>query len=78
MLYSTKCESIWIKNIFKSGGAASPKGKRIVLVLAPKWRHLEWSGSKFYEHSCWILLIDPSAQISYMIDGLKETVSKMI
>ncbi len=30
-------------------------------------------GSEFYELSCWILLVEPSAQISYMILNILRT-----
>jgi len=53
--------------VFKRGGAASQKGKRIDYFWHQSGAIFEWSGSEFYELSCWILLVEKSAQISYMI-----------
>ena len=46
--------------VFRGSGAASPKGKQSDAIF-------EWSGFEFCELSCWILLVEQSAQISYMI-----------
>ncbi len=69
-LYSTKYEWIWIGftgSGFRGGGAASPKGKRIRLVLALKWCLL-------WMWQIWVLwtqlldlLVQQSAQMSYRI-----------
>ncbi len=53
--------------VFKGGGAASPKGKQISYFWRQSGAIFEWSGSKFCELSCWILLVEQSAQKSYMI-----------
>ncbi len=53
--------------VFKRGGSASSKGKRIGLFWHQSSAIFECSGSEFYELICWILLVEPSAQISYMI-----------
>ncbi len=55
--------------LFKGDGAASPKGKRISYFWCLRGAIFEWSGSEFYKLSCWILLVEPSAQISYVIDN---------
>ncbi len=53
--------------VFKGGGVASPKGKWISKFWCQSGVIFEWSGSEVYELSCWILLVEQSAQISYMI-----------
>ncbi len=57
-----------LDQVFKRGGAASPKGKQIGWFWRQSGTMFEWSGSKFSELSCWILLVEQSAQISYMIN----------
>ncbi len=54
--------------IFKGGGAASTKGKQIGKFWHQRHSIFEWRGSEFYELSCRILLVEQSAQISYMIE----------
>jgi hypothetical protein len=56
-----------LDSVFEGGGTASPKGKRIGSFWCQSHAIFEWSGSKFYELSCCILLVELSAQISYMI-----------
>jgi hypothetical protein len=53
--------------VFKGGGAASPTGNQIGLFWHQSGAIFEWSGSKFCELSYWILLLEQSAQISYMM-----------
>ncbi len=60
--------------VLRGGGAASLKGKRISSFWHQCGAIFEWSGFEFCKLICWILLVEQSAQISYMITVVEQRI----